>query len=188
MNLVLPLLLIVFILTLSAVWTIPRGAPWVPTSPALVREMLDLARIKPGERVYDLGCGDGRFLIAAAREYGARGVGIELDPLRWLWCWLRIRFLGLADRVEVHFGDLFALDLGEADVVTCYLLPDSMGRLQEKLLRELRPEVRVVSNTFLFPGMQEVEISGKARLYRFSPEHAIETYLRQQTSGSRELP
>lgn len=180
------ILLLGFILILSLVWTHPYGGPWIPSSRSAVRNMLDLAEIQPDERVYDLGCGDGRIIIAAAQQYGARAVGIELDPLRVLWCRMRVRALGLQDRIEVKRGDLFQENLSEADVVICYLLPETTERLQDKLLAELKPGTRVVSNTFLFPRMRESGSSGKARLYHFSEENTLAAYIRNELKNSVE--
>ncbi len=128
------------------------GAPWVPSSLRTVQRMLRLAGVQLGETVYDLGSGDGRVLIIAAREFGARAVGIEIDSLRYLWTRLLIARLGLGDRVSVRHANFFNVDLGDADVVTLYLLQDTNNRLRPKLLRELRPGARVVSHTFTFPG------------------------------------
>lgn len=167
-------------LLVSLIWTNTKGAPWVPSSMAAVRKMLDLAEVKPDELVYDLGCGDGRIIVTAAMKYHARAVGIELDPTRWLWCQLLITVLGLRDRVRVQFGDIFNQDLSEADVVTCYLLPETNKKLQDKLLEELKPGTRVISNTFQFPGIKEVATDGKTRLYLFSAEHTMEAFIREQ--------
>jgi predicted RNA methylase len=147
------------------VWTGARGAPWVPTSLKKVRKMLTMAEVGPGDLVYDLGCGDGRTIVTAARRYGARAVGIEIDPLRYLWCQLFITVLGLRDRVRIVYGDFFNQDLSDADVVTCYLLQDTNDKLEEKFKRELRPGTRVVSNTFTFSGLHKVRQDGDARLY-----------------------
>jgi predicted RNA methylase len=132
--------------------------------------MLTLAEVKPGEVVYDLGCGDGRILITAARRFGAQAVGIEIDPLRDLWCQLLITVLRSRKRVKIVFGDFFTQDLAEADIVTCYLLQDTNQKLGVKLLSELRPGTRVVSNTFTFVGVDPVREHGHVRLYVFHPD------------------
>jgi SAM-dependent methyltransferase len=154
----------------SILWTSRRGAPWVPTSMNMVRKMLTLAEVGPGDLVYDLGCGDGRMIVTAARRYGSRAVGIEIDPLRCLWCQMLITVLGLRDRVRAIYGDFFNQDLSDADVVTCYLLQSTNNKLQKKLKQELRPGARVISNTFTFPGLHRVRQDGEARLYLFHPE------------------
>jgi predicted RNA methylase len=130
-----------------------------------VRKMLELADVGPEDVVYDLGCGDGRVIITAARRYGATAVGYEIDPLRFLWCQLLILILGLGDRVRVIFGDFFKKDISGADVVTCYLLQSTNDKLEAKLVRELRPGARVVSNTFTFSFMDKVREQGDIRLY-----------------------
>jgi SAM-dependent methyltransferase len=158
-------LTIVLFLAVSVTWTGFMGAPWVPTPMDMVRKMLELAEVGPEDLVYDLGCGDGRTLYTAARVYGARAVGIEIDPLRYVWCQAMVIIMGLRDRVRIVYGDFFRHDLSEATVVTCYLLQDTNKKLEEKLKQELRSGSRVVSNTFSFPGMQEVRQDGDARLY-----------------------
>jgi ribosomal protein L11 methylase PrmA len=175
---------VVIALAISIVWTNKRGAPYVPSSMATVKKMLNLAEVKPDELVYDLGCGDGRILITAAKKYQARAVGIELDPLRWLWCQGLISILGLRDRVSIQFGDIFNQDLSKADVVICYLLPEANRKLQDKLLGELKPGTRVVSNTFLFPGIRESAQDGKVRLYLFSEENTLKSYIKNQLQAS----
>lgn len=176
-------IILVVLLAISLVWTHPRGAPYVPSSMNTVRQMLDLADVKPDEVVYDLGCGDGRIVVTAALRYQARAVGIELDPTRWLWCQILIRLLGLRDKVRIQYGDFFKQDLSEASVVICYLLPETNKKLQDKLLRELRPGTRVVSNTFIFPDIKESAKTDKTRLYIFSPENTMEHHLRQQLTS-----
>ena len=107
--------LVAFItIIVSIVWTHFWGAPWVPTSRALVHNMLTIAEVEPGDVVYDLGCGDGRVIITAARRFGAQAVGIEIDPLRYVWCQLLITLLRLRKRVKVFFGDFFSQDLSDA--------------------------------------------------------------------------
>ena len=154
----------------SIVWTHYWGAPWVPSTRAMVHEMLSLAGVQPDDVVYDLGCGDGRFITTAAREYGATAIGIEIDPLRFLWCQMLITVLRLRGQVKVIYGDFFNQDLSDADVITCYLLHDTNQKLEGKLKKELRVTTRVVSNTFRFVGMDPVRTKGQARLYVFYPQ------------------
>ena len=151
--LVLILVGISILFVISIRWTTRKGAPWEPTSMEKVHAMLQLARVKPGDVVIDLGCGDGRIPITAARVYGARAVGIEIDPIRYAIAWLCVRFLGLRDLVEIRRGDIFQEDISRATVVTCYLLQDTNDRLLNKFQRELSPDTRVVSNTYTFQSM-----------------------------------
>ena len=153
---------------ISIVWTGPRGAPWLPSSRANVRRMLVMADLKPDEVLYDLGSGDGRVLLMAARDVGARAVGIEIDPVRCLWTRIRIAVLGLQDRVQVVRGDLFDQDMSQADVVVVYLLQPTNIKLMRKLWRELRPGTRVVSNTFIFPGWEPTYIDRERHLYLYT--------------------
>jgi 16S rRNA A1518/A1519 N6-dimethyltransferase RsmA/KsgA/DIM1 with predicted DNA glycosylase/AP lyase activity len=157
------LILLVFFISVS--WPNLVGAPWVPTSMSMVQKMLELAEVGSDDVVYDLGCGDGRTVLTAARVYGARAVGIEIDPLRYLWCQILVTLLGLRDRVTIKYGNFFSHDLSQATVVTCYLLANTNKRLEGKLIEELPAGARVVSNTFSFPGMQKVRQDGDARLY-----------------------
>jgi predicted RNA methylase len=149
------------IVVISMIWTQFWGAPWIPSSMHAVHQLLTLADVQPDDVVYDLGCGDGRIIITAARQYGARAVGIEIDPLRYLWCQLVITLLGLRDRVTLIYGSFFAQDLSGADVVICYLLQDTNLRLQSKFNRELRSGTRVASQTFTFLGMDPVRRDGE---------------------------
>jgi 16S rRNA A1518/A1519 N6-dimethyltransferase RsmA/KsgA/DIM1 with predicted DNA glycosylase/AP lyase activity len=144
------LIIFLVVLVISMIWTNSCGAPWVPTPMSMVHKMLQMAEVGPGDLVYDLGCGDGRILVTAPRRYGARAVGIELDPLRYLWCQLLITALGLRDRAQVVFGDFFKQDLSAADVVTCYLLRGTNKELQGKFKGELGSKTRVVSNSLPF--------------------------------------
>ena len=146
----------------SMLWTASRGAPWAPTPMSAVHKMLAMAEVSPEDVVYDLGCGDGRLIIAAARLYGARAMGIELDPLRYTWCQLVITLLGLGSRVRVVQGDSFSEDLTDADVVTCYLLQSTNEKLEAKLEKQLRPTARVVSNEFIFPGQHLIRQDAQA--------------------------
>jgi len=140
----------------------------------MVHKMLRLAEVGPDDVVYDLGCGDGRTLVVAARKFGARAVGIEIDPLRYLWCLMLITLLGLRDNVSILFGDFFKYDLGKATVITCYLLQDTNKKLENKFAKELQPGTRIVSNTFTFLQMPIVSKDEDARLYIYNTSENLE--------------
>lgn len=122
--------------------------PYVPTRGNVVEEMLRMADVKPGDVVYDLGCGDGRIVIMAAQRFGARGVGVDIDPKRIEEARANAEKAGVAGRTEFRLGDLFDADIREATVVTLYLLPEVNVRLKPKLQRELKPGTRIVSHDF----------------------------------------
>jgi SAM-dependent methyltransferase len=122
--------------------------PYVPTRDEVVEEMLRMADVKPADVVYDLGCGDGRIVVMAAQKFGARGVGVDIDPKRIEEARANAAKAGVADRAEFRLGDLFNADIRAATVVTLYLLPEVNLRLKPKLLRDLRPGTRIVSHDF----------------------------------------
>ncbi len=121
---------------------------WVPSDVAVVMKMLEMAQVKPGDVVYDLGSGDGRIVILAAQKFGARGVGVDLNGELVERSKENAKKAGVADRVTFLQQDLFVTDLSEATVVTLYLFPDVNRRLMPKLRRELRPGSRVVSHDY----------------------------------------
>ena len=127
--------------------TLARDVPFVPTPEKVVERMLELAKVGPKDVVYDLGSGDGRIVIAAAKK-GARGVGIDIDPERIREARDNARRAGVTNRVEFLEGDLFDADIRGATVVTIYLLSGINMKLRPKLLAELKPGTRVVSHAF----------------------------------------
>lgn len=124
---------------------------YTPTRHAIADAMLQLAQVGAGDVVYDLGAGDGRIPIIAAQKYGARGVGIEIDPALVARATRNAQEAGVADRVTFILGDLFTADLTRATVVTMYLSPNIMKRI-EPGLRALRPGTRIVSHQFPMGG------------------------------------
>lgn len=124
--------------------------PFIPSTRMNVDEMLRLADVGPQDTVFDLGSGDGRIVIAAAKDYGARGVGIELDPKLVAESMQHARAAGVADRTEFRAGDVFKADLRGATVVTMYLLTNLVDRLQGKLMKELAPGTRIVAHDYGF--------------------------------------
>ena len=125
-----------------------RDVPFVPTPDRVVAKMLEVAKVGPKDVVYDLGSGDGRIVIAAAKKHGARGVGIDIDPQRVKEARANAEKAGVSKRVEFREGDLFTADISEANVVTLYLLSGVNLRLRPKLLAELKPGTRIVSHGF----------------------------------------
>lgn len=135
---------------LACLLLLPRQslAPFIPTPDDVVERMLALARVTKDDVVFDLGSGDGRIPIAAARKYGARGVGIELDPKLVDISRAAAKAAGVDRLVEFRVGDVFTSDLSSATVVTLYLLSSANQALRPKLQKELKPGARVVSHAF----------------------------------------
>ena len=131
-----------------------RLAPYVPSPPQVVEVMLKLAGVNEQDTVYDLGSGDGRIVIAAAQQFGARAVGVEIDPGLVKETRQRVRELNLADRVEIVEQDAMQVDLGPASVVTLYLLTSSNEMLRPNLEKTLKPGSRVVSHDFRISGWE----------------------------------
>ncbi len=122
--------------------------PYVPTKQEVVEEMLKVAGVKPGDIVYDLGCGDGRIVITAAQKFGATGVGVDLNPQRIKEANENAKAAGVTDKVKFVEGNLFDFDFSEANVVTMYLLPSVNLKLRPKLQKELKAGSRIVSHDF----------------------------------------
>lgn len=171
----LAILLAAFVMPASAQrFTDPRIlAPSFPSPQTVVDQMLSLAQVKPGETVYDLGCGDGRIVIAAARQFGAKAVGIEIRHDIFLKTQARVETLGLGEQVKIVEGDALSYDLAPADVVTLYLLTSSNDRLKPVLLKYLKASARVVSHDFEIRGWKPATIH---RMDSAGRQHAIYVY------------
>lgn len=128
--------------------SVSKDVPYVSTSQRVVERMLEMADVSAGDVVYDLGSGDGRFVITAAQQFGARGVGVEIDSQLVRRARSQARLAGVSDRVQFLQKDLFSVDLHDASVVTLYLEPEPNLRLRPKLLLQLDPGDRVVSHAF----------------------------------------
>jgi len=129
-----------------------RVAPYAATPQSVVTEMLKLANVGPADFIVDLGSGDGRLVIAAVKEFGARGgFGVDINEGYVAYANAKAAEAGVADRVKFYAGDLFATDVSRATVVTVYLFQGAMARVGEKLRSELAPGTRVVSHDFTFP-------------------------------------
>jgi len=141
--------------------------------------MLTVAEVKPGEIVYDLGCGDGRVVIMAAQEFGARAVGIEMREDLAKQAMGKVTELSLDDRVKIVQGDMFKVDLSQADVVTLYLTTSANDKVKPKLEAELKPGARVISHDYEVLGWRPVKIDNFCENPRLGyPSHTIYAYRR----------
>lgn len=142
--------------------TAPKRTPdviYVPTPMEVVEKMLEVAQIKKGDILYDLGCGDGRIVVTAAKKYGIKAIGVDIDPQRIKEAKENVRTNGVEKLVTIKEGDIFAddFDFSDATVVTLYLLPDLNVKLMPKLAK-LKPGTRIVSHQFDMRGAKPVEV------------------------------
>jgi hypothetical protein len=158
------------VLLVSALWLIVPalyGLPWVPTRETRIRKALQMAQLQPGETLFDLGAGDGRVLLMAARDFDARAVGIEIGPVQCLLGWLRIWFSGSRHQVRLRCGNFYKTDVSAAEVVFVYLTSAQTTRLAKKLEQELRPGARVVSIAADFPDWQPSQVDREFLIFLY---------------------
>lgn len=146
----------------TALW----GAPFVGTPAPIVRRMIKLADAKAGETLMDLGSGTGAILIVAAREFGMRAIGYELNPFLRIITRVKARWYGVADQVEVRSGNIFSIPLPAVDVVTLFLLEPAVARLKPKLIAELPSNVRIIARDFHLQDWHHYKQDGWLRAYR----------------------
>lgn len=159
---------IIFLLfLLSMVW--PPDSPWAPwwrTSKKTARKMCEMAKVKKGDVVYDLGSGEGTALLVASKEFGANGFGIEIDPLRYLYSKSLLKINGLSSRVRVKRGNLFNENFSKADVIFVYLVPKTLNRLLPKFKKELKKGTRIVSYRYeMGLPLKEYDKKNQIRIY-----------------------
>ena len=148
----------------------PRlDVPYVPTPQEVVDKMLDLAKVGKNDTLFDLGCGDGRIVVTAAKARGARGTGIDIDPTRIAEATENAKKAGVSDRAKFRVGDLFKTDFSSATVVTLYLLPNINAKLRPQLWKQLKVGTRVVSHAFdmgaEWPAEKTVDVDGRTIYY-----------------------
>lgn len=143
-------------------WNLTLDALWQPTDTVTMRRLLYLSGVRPGDILIDLGCGDGRFVVAAAREFGARAIGYEIDPFRVLYAKIWIRLARLSDRADVIRANMYEVDVSNADVVILFLSATANFRLQRRLREQLKDGARVVSYYHPMWGWQP-ELIGESR-------------------------
>lgn len=142
------LFLILGTFALGGIW----AAPWVPLWKTDIRRMLKLAGVKPGELVYDLGAGDGRIIIIAGEEFGARAVGFEIAVLPYLLGYVKIWLKGLRPNVKLKYRNFFTADISAADVICFFLTPQAALKLKPKLELQAKPGCRIITYAFKIPG------------------------------------
>ena len=157
------------------IWSAAVGAGWEPTSRKKIRRMLEMSGAGPSDVVYDLGSGDGRILVEAAKTYHARAVGVEADPLRVLISRLAVSSQHLKGRARVVWGNFFHIDLSEATIVTLFLSQGTNRKLEPKLMAELRPGTRVVSHVWTFDGWTPTLTD---------PDHELSLYVIRPNPGN----
>lgn len=170
------LLLPAFAFAQRATFDVPpinRLAPYVPSPPNVVERMLEVANLKPGETLYDLGSGDGRVLITAAQRFRAKAVGVEISPKEIKSSTDQIRRLKLDNLCQVIEGDLLQVDLSSADVVTLYLLTTSNDLLRPNLEKYLHKGARVVSHDYQIRGWVPTKLE---RVHAHNREHTLYVY------------
>ncbi|HLY16658.1 MAG TPA: methyltransferase domain-containing protein [Bryobacteraceae bacterium] len=171
--------LLILGLLATAAWTqdAHKLAPYYPTPDTIVTKMLELGGLKPDEKMFDLGSGDGRIVIAAAARFHAEAVGVELDKDLYRQSLERIRKLGLEKKAQIINGDILRQDYSSANLITVYLLPNSNDKVQPLLERQLKKGTRVVAHDFEFRGwtpvkVEDIEDDGEGR------SHTLFLYLR----------
>ena len=158
-----------FFVLLAATVVLPAlfGSPWHPLSPGTIRRILEFSEIRPGDKICDLGSGEGRVLITAARKFGAQGVGVEIDPLKvWISRFL-IRLAGVQNSVRIFRGSFYKFDASDADVLYVYLTHQALDRIFPEILKTLKPTVKIVSYRFCLKNRTPDKVDSKHNLYLY---------------------
>ncbi|MCX6559933.1 MAG: class I SAM-dependent methyltransferase [Candidatus Aminicenantes bacterium] len=153
-------------------------APFVPTAPEVIIKMLDLAKVGQSSVVYDIGCGDGRIVVTAAKVYGAHGVGIDIEPARIRESKANAEGAMVDNLVKFKTSDVMKVDLSPATVVTMYLLPESNALLRPKLEKELKPGTFIVTHNYMIPGWEKKEVESAVVPLKDGTEHSVFLYKR----------
>jgi len=160
------------------------GLPPVPTKPERIRKALELANLRPNETLYDLGAGDGRVLLIAARDFGAKAVGIEIGPIQCALIWLRAVASGVGSKIQIRWENFYKANLSDADVVFVYATSKEVVKLAPHLERQLKRGARVVSISADFPDWEPQEFDNQKLIfvYEMPPTKGnLGTYLAQRS-------
>lgn len=144
-----------------------NGAPFVPTPMKAVEKMLKISKLKKGDKIYDIGCGDGRVVYLAANKHEADATGFELSPFVFMFA--KIRQFLWRSKAKVQFANFKSKDLSDADIIFCYLLPETLVKLEPKLTKELKPGARVISYAFPIATWDEVKKHPREAQHHIAP-------------------
>lgn len=168
------LIIIGLFLILSAVW--PPDSPWAPwwqMPEDVIEKMCTLAKISSKDTIYDLGCGTGKALVFAAKAYHAKGVGIEIDPIRFILAKWNVGRFGQKEKITLYKKNFFDVTIGPASIIFVYLIPKALGRLLPKFLNELQPGTKIISYIYDFPQIKEKK---RLKLLMYEKEKKVYVY------------
>jgi len=163
-----------------------HGLPPVPTKPERIRKALKLANLQPNEVLYDLGAGDGRVLLLAAREFGTKAIGIEVGPIQCAWIWLRAIASGFGNQVQVKWANFYKADLHDADVVFVYATSKEVLKLAPHLEKQMKKGARVVSISADFPDWEPSALDNRELIFIYempSTRGSITSYLMKNVNS-----
>jgi cyclopropane fatty-acyl-phospholipid synthase-like methyltransferase len=163
-------LVLMFFLLIASMSIIPVffGAPWHPLSDKNIDRIIKFAGLRPGEKFYDLGSGDGRVLIAASKKKNARGVGVEIDPIK---VWLSRYFImtgKLSSKISIYRGNMFGFDVSEADVIYLYLTHQALDRLFPEILDRMKPSARIICYRFCIRNLEPTKVNKEKNLFLYN--------------------
>lgn len=161
-------IIVIFIAGLWYFIPLLYGLPWIPAKTKRIHRALELADLNPGERLYDLGAGDGRVLSVAAGDYGAVAIGIEISPVHCMIAWLRVLVMGLLSNVTIRWGNLYKSEFSDADVVFIYLTQSHALRIKNLLESQLRSGARVVTLSSDLDGWEPVRMDSEHLIFLYT--------------------
>lgn len=156
------------LLAVMVIGPVMFGSPWHPISRRELKRALNFCGAQAGERIIDLGSGDGRVLITGAKDYGLVGTGIEIDPLKVWLSNLRVRFAGVQDQVKILRANIFDYDYREADILFIYLTHQAIDKLFPDILEQLKPNAKILCYRFCIQGMTPDKVSADKTLFLYT--------------------
>lgn len=160
------ILILVILMTCTVFTTILLAkVPYVPTKKKAIKKILDNVKLNDNDVVYDLGCGDGRFLMEAEKKYGVLGIGYELAIIPYLLALIKKHFFKL--KMKIHLKNFFQTDLKDANIIFCYLYPELMDKVSKKIEKECQKGTRVISNTFQIKNKTPFQVLDNIYIYKF---------------------